>query len=415
MKILFIVPYVPNLVHVRSYNLIKSLVRRGHQLTLATLWTDASDLADLELLKPFCQQILAFPLPKWRSYLNSVLALTTQDPIQSAFCWNPKMADSLKSLFEVHSNPGNFDLIHIEHLRGIRYGLFLGNDRALKGRRQAGSKYPPIVWDSVDNISLLFRQSSSQSRRLSSRLIDRFELPKTERYEAWLSQKFSHILVTSINDRKAFLEMRPERTTHSDISVIPNGVDLDFFVPDPTIVRQPDMLVISGKMSYHANVTMCLNFVSQVMPLIWNKKPGVKLWIVGKDPTPALWTLEKNPAVKVTGTVPDMRPYLQKAALAVAPLTYGVGIQNKVLEAMACATPVVASPQAVSALEAVPGQDIAVSRSPEDFAQTILHLMDEPTERERLGLNGRKYVEANHRWADIAAHLEEVYHGVLPD
>jgi glycosyltransferase involved in cell wall biosynthesis len=325
------------------------------------------------------------------------------------------MSQSLRSLITAQPATKEFDLVHVEHLRGARYGLALEERRTGASSSRSGKKYPPVVWDSVDNISLLFRQSSQQSRRLSSRLIARLELPKTERYEAWLSKQFSHILVTSNNDRNAFLAMQSDQKAQTEISVIPNGVDIDFFAPNPGIIRQTETLVISGKMSYHANVTMVLNFVSQVMPLIWAKRPAVKLWIVGKDPTPQLRDLEKNPAIQVSGTVPDIRPYLQKATLAIAPLTYGVGIQNKVLEAMACATPVITSQQAVSALSAIAGQDIAVCRSPEEFATSILRLLDDSVEREQLGRRGRKYVEKNHRWADIAAHLEEVYHGIIPD
>jgi len=86
------------------------------------------------------------------------------------------------------------------------------------------------------------------------------------------------------------------------------------------------------------------------MPLVWEKRPDVKVWIVGKDPSPRLLAYAQNPNIQVTGTVDDMRPYLKKATLSAAPISYGVGIQNKVLEAMACAAPVIASQQAVSAL-----------------------------------------------------------------
>ncbi len=413
MRILFIVPYVPNPVHVRSFNLIKSLSDRGHEITLATLWTTREDRKDLERLAAYCQKILAFPLPKWRSYLNSLQALISPDPMQAAYCWTPELAHSLGTLFTDRIDPMQFDIIHIEHLRGARYGISLEETLHVKNRAQGVHSVPPIVWDSVDNISLLFQQASVHSSRLFSRLVTRFELSRTKSYEARLMHQFSNVLVTSQNDRKAFLDLHSGTCKPPEISIIPNGVDTHFFAPDSTTRREPDTLVISGKMSYHANVTMCLNFVSQVMPLIWAKRPEVKLWLVGKDPTKELEALGKNPAITVTGTVADIRPYLRRAALAVAPLTYGVGIQNKVLEAMACGTPVVATPQAVSALSAVVGRDVAVANSPEDLAVTILGLLDDPDQCARLGRNGRRYVEQNHCWDEITAHLEEVYYGVI--
>lgn len=415
MQILFIVPYVPNLVHVRSFNLIKTLSARGHLITLATLWTAKEDQKDIEDLAPYCHQIMALPLTRWRSYFNSLLALSSPDPLQSAYCWNPELAHCLGSMFNNQDGRAPFDIIHIEHLRGARYGISLKAILNGGSLGQGEKPFPPIVWDSVDNISLLFRQASVHSRGFYSRLMARFELSRTEGYEARLMHQFSHILVTSQNDRKAFLDLLPGSRILPEISVIPNGVDTQFFTPDPTIRREPDTLVISGKMSYHANVTMCLNFVSQVMPLIWAKRPEVKLWLVGKDPTKELGALGKNPAIKVTGTVANIRPYLQRSTLALAPLTYGTGIQNKVLEAMACGTPVVSTPQAVSALSTVIGRDVAVANSSEELAGAILRLLDDPDQCARLGRNGRKYVEENHSWDAITANLEEVYHGIIPN
>jgi glycosyltransferase involved in cell wall biosynthesis len=117
--------------------------------------------------------------------------------------------------------------------------------------------------------------------------------------------------------------------------------------------------------------------------------------------------------VTVTGTVADIRPYLQKATVAVAPVTYGAGIQNKVLEAMACATPVVTTSRTVSALTAVPGRDLLVADEPKAFAETILCLLANPTERAAIGGAGHNYVKTYHNWAGIAAQLEEVYLGII--
>jgi glycosyltransferase involved in cell wall biosynthesis len=133
------------------------------------------------------------------------------------------------------------------------------------------------------------------------------------------------------------------------------------------------------------------------------------LWIVGKDPPKEILALAGNPAVTVTGTVADIRPYLQQASAAVAPLTYGAGIQNKVLEAMASATPVVVSPLAVAALAAQAGQDILVAKDSEDFAQGVLNLLSNPAYRRQVGEAGRRYVETYHQWDAIAGQLEGVY------
>jgi glycosyltransferase involved in cell wall biosynthesis len=282
--------------------------------------------------------------------------------------------------------------------------------------RDGSQRRPPVVWDSVDCISLLFKQAAERSKRIVSRWMTQFELGRTRRYEGWLARQFPRVLVTSKHDREGLLEVMPRGASGEHIRVLPNGVDLAYYTPfGAQQEKECATLVISGKMSYHANVTMTLNFAENILPLIWSKRPDVKLMVVGKDPTPALRALAKNPSIQVTGTVDDIRPYLHRATLAVTPIMYGAGIQNKVLEAMACGLPVVSTAKAVSALNVAPGSDLMVADSPEEMSNAVLRLLDEPELRAQMGQAGRKYVEKNHQWSCIAARLEEVYHEVIAD
>lgn len=398
MKILFIVPYVPNLVRVRPYNLVHFLVRRGNDVTLATLWSNEAEYADLQGLKSSCSQILSDRLSTARSMFNAASALPGKLPLQSMYCWHPGLARRLEEL--VASSKPSFDVIHVEHLRGVRYGLRLARSHA-NGRT-------PVVWDSVDSISHLFRQASSQTVSLKSRLVTALELKRTEQYERWLMGQFPRILVTSPVDRQAFVATAPTDLARR-VTILPNGVDLDYFCPPQPTTREPATLVVSGKMSYHANVTMVVHLVNEILPAVWAKRPDVKIWIVGKDPAPEICALAALPGVVVTGTVPDVRPYLQSATLAVAPVTYGAGIQNKVLEAMACGTPVISSSQAVSALSAMPGRDLMVAHDTDDFSKLILSMLDNPQQCAAVGHAGRAYVEQAHHWERITADLEQIY------
>jgi glycosyltransferase involved in cell wall biosynthesis len=233
-------------------------------------------------------------------------------------------------------------------------------------------------------------------------------LRRTERYEGWLLGQFEHVLVTSSIDKQA-LSALSRNGTGKRVKVLPNGVDISYFAPDAAVPREADTIVVSGKMSYHANITMTLNLVNDIMPLVWNRRPDIKLWIVGKDPVREIKALAENSAVTVTGTVEDLRAYLRRAAIAATPLTYGAGIQNKILEAMACATPVVSTPQAVAALDVVPGRDILIAENSQAFADTILRLLDDPEKQRQLGQNGRAYVKREHHWDNIADRLEKIY------
>ena len=220
-------------------------------------------------------------------------------------------------------------------------------------------------------------------------------------------------MVTSSIDRDALTRLASSPYELLPITVLPNGVDLDYFQPDNSVYRESETLVVTGKMSYHANVAMVSHLVKEIMPLIWTDRPNTKLVIVGKDPPMNIVNLSQHPAITVTGTVKDIRPYIQRATIALAPLTYGAGIQNKVLEAMACCTPVVATPQAISALDIQEGQDILVSQEPETFAKSVIDLLDCPDYRYKVGQSGRKYVEEHHHWGSIAGQLEGIYHEVI--
>ena len=168
--------------------------------------------------------------------------------------------------------------------------------------------------------------------------------------------------------------------------MLPNGVDLTHFQP-PEGPRAPATIVLSGKMSYHPNVTAAHDLVERIMPRVWAVYPTASVQLVGSAPTPDVRALADRfaPLVTVTGHVPDMRPYLQAATLAVAPMAYGAGIQNKVLEAMACGTPVVASPQAVAALPEPVSQALLMANDDPSSAAAILSLLQNPARQTELG------------------------------
>ncbi|MEZ4867736.1 MAG: glycosyltransferase [Caldilineaceae bacterium] len=416
MDILYIVPYAPNLIRVRPYQLIRALARRGHRVTLASLWTSAQEKVELQQLAEAGVRVLAQPQPILRSLVNCLRTLPTSVPLQAVYSWQPALARLLLTTIQ-HEQ---FDVVHVEHLRGARYGLYI-KDWCTHWQLSL-----PIVWDSVDCISHLFAQAAQHSRSRQGRLITQLELKRTRSYEGWLVSQFNQVLVTSVADQSALAELvqqygkamadgRDDIRYESNLQVLANGVDLDYFVPRDTC-REPAMVVFSGKMSYHANVTAALYLVEEIMPIVWAQQPEVQVYIVGKDPTPEIRGLAARaginsgkPRVVVTGAVADIRPYLHKATLAVAPILYGAGIQNKVLEAMACGAPVVASPQATTALATQAGCELLVAQDASSFAQAILALLADPAHRADLGHAGRAFVERYHSWNVMATQLETIY------
>ena len=405
MRILFIVPYVPNPVRVRPYELIRGLARRGHRVVVATLWAGDEDLADLRSLAAQNVEVLSRHMPRWRSLANCMACLPSQTPLQSVYSWNPEMgAELLRMLRGLH-----FDVVHVEHLRSARYGVLI---RQVLARSVSGAA-PPVVWDSVDCISALFRHARSESRSLAMRCVTWLEHPRTERYESFLATFFDRILVTSPADGLALADLAAVRghDVSGKLHVLCNGVDLNRFSASNQ-QREPATVIITGKMSYHANITAAQHLVHDIMPIVWNYRPDVRVLIVGKDPPASVRALTNSGGifqVHVTGTVADIQPYLNQATLAVAPMVYGAGIQNKVLEAMACGLPVVTSEQGASALKAKPGRDLMIASGAHAFARTILDLLADGRRREELGRAGLRYVKEHHDWDCVVSLLENVY------
>jgi len=415
MRVLFIVPYVPSLVRVRPYQLIRNLAARGHEVTVATVCTSEREQVEADELRQHCAGVKAVHLSRGRSLLNCLRATAIGEPLQAHYSWSNDLAEEVEALAPA------MDVVHVEHLRGVRYGLV--------AQRVTDS---PVVWDSVDCISYLFEQSLSRRTDPLGRFVNRLELPRTRRYEASLFWRFSRTVITAEADRQAMLALppspRPDSPLRSSsanrliaavdrnaaISVVPNGVDTSYFTPTED-ARDPASVVFSGKMSYHANVCACEHLISRIMPRVWALRPEVKVAVVGKDPPRALRRLADRygPLVTVTGTVPDVRPFLGRATAAVVPLLYGAGSQFKILEAMACATPVVATPKAVSALDVDIGRDVLVAESTEDFAASLLRLLESPGLQRAVGQAGRRYVETHHPWERIAEQLEAIYQGAV--
>ncbi len=400
MRVLFVVPNPPSLVRVRPYNLIRHLRARGHEVTIAAPWSDAAERADVERLREQGFDVETAFLSRPEIVRNLLRALVGGLPLQATYAESAALRRALAR--RIAAAPP--DLVHVEHLRGAAYGLAL--------RQIPLATRLPIVWDSVDCISYLFEQAAAYSRSLRSRLLTLFELARTRQYEGRLLFRFDRVLATSPIDKaalEALAALWAKPAPPPPVTVLPNGVDLDYFAPGEE-PRQPATIIFTGKMSYHANATAALHLVNDIMPLVWEARPDAQVWIVGKDPTAPVQALaRRHPQVTVTGAVPDLRPYLRRAALAVAPLVYGAGIQNKVLEAMACATPVVASRRAVLSLQAVDGEHLLVADGPAQFAQQIMRLLSDADLRARLGQAGRHYVETHHAWEHIIDNLETIY------
>jgi sugar transferase (PEP-CTERM/EpsH1 system associated) len=393
MRILFVSPYVPSPIRVRPYQWIRSLSRLGHRVRLVMLQPPEDEwVKDFEI-RDYCESVEVFPLARTRTLFNALSAVPQRVPLQAAYSHHPAAERRIAAL------AAECDVVHVEHLRG-----------SLLATRVRGV---PRVLDAVDSIAALFEQTRSQGPTWRHRLMAQLDLRRTRTFEAALPTRFERVVVTSTRDAAAFSSLAGAGADPRIVAV-PNGVDLQYFQPVET-ERDAATILFTGKMSYHANEAAALRLVERVMPEVWKQRPDARVVLAGKDPSPAVLSLSSDPRVRVTGFVDDLRPFFWSASVVAAPLVYGTGIQNKVLEAMACGTPVVASPKACEGIQAVNGRDLMIGRDDRELAALTLALLEDGGLRSQLSREARRYVTVHHDWSEMAARLVHAYEAAISD
>ncbi len=188
-----------------------------------------------------------------------------------------------------------------------------------------------------------------------------------------------------------------------------NGVDLRYYRPEP--IENSQTCAFVGAMDYLPNIDGASWFARQIWPYVRSRFPSAEFHIIGRNPTSAVLELERIPGVRVTGAVPDVRPHLAPAAVAVVPLRLARGVQNKVLEALAMGKATIVAPAALAGITAVPGRDLLAATSVSEWVTTVCHLLENPGIREELGRSGRAFVETHHRWETC---LEPLVNRIVP-
>jgi len=385
MKILFLanrVPYPPYRGDkLKIYNLARRLKDR-HELHLLTFAQTKEDLGYKTELEKIFKEVHFIYLPKWLSALNCLAGAWDVRPLQVLYFQSGKLQNQLDSLLEQHK----YDAVHVQHLRMSPY--------------LAGRKDIPRILDLPDAFSLYWERRKMVKRGLLTRIFENIEQRRVLKYEKVLEQ-YNLSLVCSSEDL-AYLEK-----THNtgNLRLLPNGVDLETFAPRNHEYSHNKTILFTGNMDYAPNVDAVIYFTSEILPLIRSKQPDVQFIIAGQRPVPKVLALA-NDHIVVTGFIKDLAATYNSASVVVAPLRFGAGTQNKVLEAMAMGVPVVCSHIGFGGLGIKSGEGAIMQTEPDAFANSVTELLGSEKLRSQVGTEGMRVIKTRFDWDIISKMLE---------
>lgn len=388
MKILYVChrfPFPPKRGgKIRPFNMIRHLTSRGHEVTVCSLARSLAEAREAGGISAHCARFEMATVWNPVQALRMVARLPSATPSSMGFFYSRDLRGHIDRLLR-HEK---FDLIfvhcssvaqYVEDVQGIPKILDFGDMDSQKWLEY--SRYKPFP------LSLGYWVEGAKMAAAERRLAAKFDLCTATTRAEWET-------LESYQAARA-----------SDW--FPNGVDADFFKPDGQ-GYDPDTLSFIGRMDYYPNQECMFRFCRHAWPLIRAERPGAKLLIVGADPSPAVRKLGELPGVTVTGSVPDVRPYVLRSAAMVAPLNIARGTQNKILEALAMGVPVVTSRAAAGGVDAEDGVHFKVADDPVSFARACLELMDKPAERERFARQGRARMLSHHDWKASMVRLDAI-------
>lgn len=388
MRVLYLTngfPYPLTSGYLRHYFLIRELAQQ-HAITLLAVVGPSFRAEHAGALAPFTERILTFrSAGRGRSRAGKALAWA-EGALLGRGAVQEMRAAIRRLLAEEH-----FDAV-----------LFSGKETLAA---IDGLSTPPIIADFTDAASLRLRGQMAVSQG-ARRLALRFKYAQMRRVERRILARAAHALFASARDRDAVAGgPRPHMT------VVPNGVDVAYW-QRKTPALGAGTLVFTGAMNYAPNADAALHLVRDILPRVQREFPQARALIVGHSPRPALVAERERPGVTVTGWVDDVRPYLEQATLFVAPLRFGAGIQNKLLEAMAMQVPVVASSLAADGLRTEDGATppVRVAETAQGFAAAIAEELRARAEAPAPDADARRFVTAHFDWrvsADRVHHILE--------
>jgi sugar transferase (PEP-CTERM/EpsH1 system associated) len=368
---------------IRPFQVVRHLNEQGHRVVVASLVRSADEADEGHGLAPFCAEYEMVQVNETIQNLRTVGCLATTLPSSMGYFHSPELARRIEARLQRE----RFDLIFVHCSSVARYVEDVPIPRILDFGDMDSQKWLAYARYKPFPLSAGYW----------------LEGTKLEREERRLSDAFDVCTVTT----RAELETLNGFGRGAATGWFPNGVDSEYFTPT-TAPYDPDTISFIGRMDYYPNEDCMVEFCRHTLPLVRRRRPGLKLMIVGADPSPAVKRLGEIDGVTVTGSVPDVRPYVWRSALTVSTLNIARGVQNKILESMALGVPVVTSPTAAGGVDANDQEHFLVASSPQQVAEAILRIVDSPAERDRLSRAARERMLTHHSWKGSMVRLDQL-------
>ena len=370
---------------IRTYNMLREL-RRAHRVTYLTLDDGGASPNALARAGEYANEVVRVPFrtrPK-RSpgfYAELVANLASPLPYAVAKYRSPEMTRRLERLVAV----GDVDVVVCDFLFP-----------ALNVPRALGV---PTVLFQHNVEAAIWRRHYEVAANPLKRAYMREQWRRMRAYEGAECRRFDHVVAVSESDRDTIAAGYGVES----VSAVPTGVDTAFFRPSGTAPREPHDLVFTGSMDWLPNEDAVVHFVEHVFPVVRRAVPGATFTVVGRHPTPRVLALaEREPGVRVTGGVPDVRPYVERAALFVVPIRIGGGTRLKIYEAMAMERAVVSTTVGAEGLPLRPGVDVVIADGDAAFADAVIRLLRAPEDAAVVAHEGATVVRERFGWRHVA-------------
>lgn len=389
------IPYPPDKGDkIRSWNILRHLAQ-SYRVHLGCFVDESRDWQFEKTLRDICAECCFLGLDRKRASARSIAALWQGLPLTLRYYRDRRMALWLQDV--MRRRPVTASFVYCSAMAPYLQGW-------------TGRPIRRIV-DFVDLDSQKWLEYGQRAPTLKRWILNR-EAHRLADAERQIGADFDAVLLSSKVETQEFCNTAPDlrRRVHT----IPNGVDSEYFSPDHSFenpYRTGQIpIVFTGAMDYWPNVDAITHFAHAIFPIVRQRIPNAVLVVVGSNPRPEILALADGRHVRVTGRVNDVRPYTAHARVIIAPLRIARGIQNKVLEGMAMAKPVVASPEAIVGIDAKAGQDLLVADNAATFANAVCEAATEGRGGQ-LGTNARHRVLNDYSWSSSMQRLDLILRG----